>query len=118
VDGGEKEVMPTQIALRFDEVPITCPAQKRYHIIEPCLAGRCAPVDIARQLDISYATVTRWLCEFRDKGLPGLFPATQYPREPYTPEKIIVTLVAYKCFAQSDSCPIVLPRCVRRGRSP
>src|SRR5215510_3876851 len=95
--------MLTQLALYFDEVPISCPAQQRYHAIAPCLAGRSSPSDIARQLDVSYATVTRWLREFRDKGLPGLFPATQYPREPYTPEKIIVTLVAYKCFAPKAS---------------
>ena len=74
--------MPTQLALHFDEVPISCPAQQRYHAIAPYLAGRSSPSDIARQLDVSYATVTRWLREFRDSGLPGLFPATQYPREP------------------------------------
>jgi hypothetical protein len=66
VDSDEKEVMPTQIALRFDEVPITCPTQQRYHAIAPCLAGHCSPADIARHLDVSYATGARWLREFRD----------------------------------------------------
>jgi transposase-like protein len=93
--------MPTQLVLRFDEAPISCPTQQRYHAIAHCLAGRNSPADIAHQLNISYATVTRWLREFRSKGLPGLFPATQYPREPYTPEKIIVitALTKFSCIA-------------------
>ena len=41
--------MPTQLALCFDEVPMSCPAQQRYHAIAPCLAGRGAPAEIARQ---------------------------------------------------------------------
>jgi hypothetical protein len=31
--------------------------------------------------------------------MPGLFPATQYPREPYTPERVIVQLIFFKCCA-------------------
>jgi len=48
--------MPTQLALHFDEVPISCPAQQRYHAIAPCLARRSSPSGIARQLDVSYTT--------------------------------------------------------------
>ena len=93
--------MPTQLALKFDEVPITCPAQARYHAIAPCLAGVAAPAEQARALNLGYSTVTHWLREFRDKGLPGLFPATQYPREPYTAERNIVLLLYYKCCVPS-----------------
>jgi hypothetical protein len=83
--------MPAQLTLRFSATTLP-----RLH----SLFSRTPP---ARQLDVSYATVTRWLPEFRTKGLFGLFPGTHYPREPYTPEKVIVTLVAYKCFAPKVS---------------
>jgi transposase len=89
--------MPTQLALKFDEVPITCPAQARYHAIAPCLAGVATPAEQARALNLGYSTVTHWLREFRGNGLPGLFPATQYPREPYTAERVVVLLLYYKC---------------------
>lgn len=89
--------MPTQLALQFDDVPITCPAQERYHAIAPCLAGVATPTEQARALNLGYSTVTHWLREFREDGLPGLFPATHYPREPYTSERVIVLLVYYKC---------------------
>src|SRR5262245_18517820 len=95
--------MPVQLALCFDEVPITCPAQERYHAIAPCLAGKVAPAEQARQLNLSYSTVARWLRELRVQGMPGLFPATQYPREPYTPERVLVTLLYYKCCAPKAS---------------
>jgi len=29
--------------------------------------------------------------------MPGLFPATEYPREPYPPERAIVMLIYAKC---------------------
>ncbi len=35
--------------------------------------------------------------------MPGLFPATQYPREPQTPERIIVMLLYYKCCVPTAS---------------
>jgi hypothetical protein len=35
--------------------------------------------------------------------MPGLFPATQYQREPYTPERVIVTLLYFKCCAPRAS---------------
>jgi transposase len=89
--------MPEQLALRFDEVPVTCPAQERYHAIAPCLARRVRPQDRARELNVSYGTLLRWLREFRERGMPGLFPAAHYPREPYTPERVIVSLLYYKC---------------------
>lgn len=95
--------MSAQLALRFDEVPVTCPAQARYHEIAPILAGKCSPAAQAESLNVGYSTVTRWLREFREKGLPGLFPATSYPREPYTPERIIVVLVQLKCCAPKAS---------------
>jgi transposase/transposase InsO family protein len=89
--------MPTQLALKFDEVPITCPAQARYHAIAPCLVGVRSPTEVAVAQNLGYSTVTRWLRDFRAEGLPGLFPATEYPREPYTPERVIVMLVYFKC---------------------
>jgi transposase len=95
--------MSAQLALRFDEVPVTCTAQERYHEIAPILAGKCSPAERAESLNVGYSTVTRWLREFREKGLPGLFPPTQYPREPYTPERIIVVLVHLKCCAPKSS---------------
>jgi len=91
--------MPTQLALSFDAVPVTCEVQQRYHSIAPCLAGIATPAEQAQTLNLGYSTVTRWLREFRDQGMPGLFPATQYPREPYTPERVIVQLIFFKCCA-------------------
>jgi hypothetical protein len=32
--------MIVQLALRFDEVPVTDQTQSRYHAIAPCLAGK------------------------------------------------------------------------------
>lgn len=49
--------MSTQLALRFDEVPITCETQKRYHSIAPCLAGRRSAEEKADALKLSYSTV-------------------------------------------------------------
>ncbi len=95
--------MTTQLTLSFDEVPLTCPVQKRYHAIAPCLAGRLAPADQAAALNLSFHTITRWLHQFRDKGMPGLFPAGHYPREPYTPERVVATLLHFKCCAPSAS---------------
>ena len=77
--------MPTQLALAFDVVPVTCAVQQRYHSIAPCLARISTPAEQAQALNVGYSTVTRWLREFRDKGMPGLFSETQYPRDPYTP---------------------------------
>ena len=89
--------MPTQLALKFDDVPVTCSVQERYHAIAPCLAGVATPTEVAAAQNLGYSTVTRWLRDFRSEGLPGLFPATEYPREPYTPERVIVLLVYFKC---------------------
>jgi transposase len=94
--------MPTQLALSFDAVPITCEVQQRYHIIAPCLAGQRSIDEQADVLGLSYSTVCRWLRQFREEGMPGLFPATDYPREPQTPEQIIV-LLYYKCCVPSAS---------------
>ena len=112
--------MSTQLALRFDEVPLSCPAQERYHAIAPILAGKSSPTKQAESLNIGYSTVTRWLREFREKGLPGLFPETQYPRAPYTPERVIVTLLYFKCCALSksvangsDVCDVCIPPYLR-----
>jgi hypothetical protein len=95
--------MPHQLALRFDEVPITCPTQERYHSIAPILAGKSSPAEQAEILNLGYSTVTRWLRQFREKGIPGLFPADQYPREPYTPDRVIVALLYLKCCAPKAS---------------
>jgi Winged helix-turn helix len=91
--------MPTQLALLFDEVPITCEVQRRYHAIAPCIAGVSTPAEQAQALNLGYSTITRWLREFRENGMVGLFPASQYPREPYTPERVIVQLLFFKCCA-------------------
>jgi transposase len=93
----------TQLALRFDEVEVDCPVQQRYHAIAPCLAEKRSPAAQARSLNVAYSTVTHWLRQFRRDGMPGLFPASEYPREPYTPERIIVTVLYYKCCAPRAS---------------
>ena len=41
--------MTTQIALRFDQVPVTCPVQERYHTIAPWLAGLRTPAEAAAE---------------------------------------------------------------------
>ena len=91
--------MPTQLALTFDAVPVTCEVQERYHSIAPCLADARAPAEQAQALNLGYSTITRWLRDFREEGLPGLFPATHYSREPYKPERVIVQLLYFKCGA-------------------
>jgi hypothetical protein len=65
--------MSIQFALCFDEVPITCETQQRYHSISPCLAGKRSPEEQADVLGISYSTVCCWLRQFREEGIPGLF---------------------------------------------
>lgn len=95
--------MSKQLALRFDEVPVTCPTQERYHAIAPCLAGRVTAGQQAEVLNLSYRTIHRWLQQFREKGLPGLFPVVHFPRQPQTPERLIVLLVYYKCCVPSAS---------------
>src|SRR5215813_2092892 len=99
----EVHLMSVQLALRFDEVPITCEIQQRYHSIAPCLAGKRSAEEQADALRLSYSTVCRWLRQFREKGMPGLFPTTEYPREPQTPEHIIVALLFYKACAPQSS---------------
>ena len=42
--------MPTQLALRFEDVPVTCPVQERYHAIAPCLADITSPGEQAQVL--------------------------------------------------------------------
>jgi transposase/transposase InsO family protein len=96
-------LLPTQLQLSFDDVPLSCPTQEKYHAIAPVLAGKIAPLELSRRLTIPYSTIMRWLQQFRQHGMPGLFPATEYPREPYTPERIIVTLLYYKCCARRAS---------------
>lgn len=69
--------------------------QERYHAIAPVLSGNVSSFERAKQLNVSYSTVTRWLARFREDGMPGLFPG-QFTREPYTPEKVVVSLLFYK----------------------
>jgi hypothetical protein len=73
-----------------------CPSlakpERRYHSISPCLAGKRSAEEQADAIGFPYSTVCRWLRKFREEGMPGLFPVTQYPREPQTPEHVIVTL--------------------------
>lgn len=95
--------MTAQLALCFDEVPVTDQTQARYHAIAPCLAGKLSAIEQARYLNLSYQKVTRWLRDFRQRGMPALFPATEFSREPYTPERVIVTLLYFKCCAPRAS---------------
>jgi transposase len=95
--------MSVRLALRFDEAPITCETQQRYHSISPCLAGKRSAEEQADALGLSYSTVCRWLRQFREEGLPGLFPSTAYPRESQTPEGVIVALLFYKTCAPRAS---------------
>src|SRR5262247_3878682 len=101
----EVHSMSVQLALCFDEVPITCETQQRYHSISPCLAGKRSAEEQADALGLSYSTVCRWLRQFREEGMPGLFPATEYSREPQTPERVIVTLLIYKRCVQQPYLP-------------
>ena len=86
-----------QPLLPFADVPVTDPTQARYHAIALCLAGKVEPRQQAGLLNISYSTVSRWLEQFREEGMQGLFPASGYSREPYTPKRIIVSLIYFKC---------------------
>lgn len=95
--------MTAQLALCFDEVPLTDKTQARYHAIAPCLAGKLSAIEQARHLNLSYQKVTRWLRDFRERGMPGLFPASEFSRAPYTPERVIVTLLYFKCCAPRAS---------------
>lgn len=95
--------MTAQLALRFDEVPVTDKTQARYHAIAPCLAGKLSAADQARLLNLSYQKLTRWLRDFRHRGMPALFPVSEFAREPYTPERVIVTLLYFKCCAPRAS---------------
>jgi transposase len=69
----------------------------------PCLAGKRSAEEQADVIGLSYSAVCRWLRKFREEGMPGLFPATDYPREPQTPEHVIVTLLFYKTCASRAS---------------
>jgi hypothetical protein len=99
--------MPTQLALRFEDVPVTCPVQARYHSIAPGRAGIKTPAEQAQQLNLGYSTITRWLREFRAHRLPGLVPATTYAREPYTAEKVIVLALYFKCCVPTASDRVI-----------
>jgi hypothetical protein len=48
--------MPTQLALSFDVVPVTCEVQQRYHSIAPCLAGISTPVEQAQALRMAQSS--------------------------------------------------------------
>ena len=74
--------MSTQLAFPFADVPVTCPTQRRYHAIAPLLAGHSSIAEQAQALNLGYSTVSRWLREFRERGMSGLFPAHQYSRNP------------------------------------
>jgi transposase len=91
--------MPEQLLLPFDEIPITCPIQQRYHAIAPCLAGKISSLERARTLNVSYGTIMNWLHRFREKGMLGL----DHSRQPYTPERVIVLLLYFKCCAPKAS---------------
>ena len=67
------------------------------------LRSTFSSAEAAAEQNLGYSTVTRWLRDFRNEGLPGLFPATRYPREPYTPDRVIVMLVYFKCLVPKVS---------------
>lgn len=90
--------MTLQLMLPFEDVPLTCPTQAKYHAIAPCLARQVEPKQQARLLNLSYSTVSKWLKQFRENGMKGSSPVASYNnREPYTPERIIVSLIYFKC---------------------
>jgi len=89
--------MSVQPLLPFEDVPVTCPVQARYHAIAPCLSEKVEPRQQAQLLNLSYSTVSRWLKQFREEGMQGLIPASSHSREPYTPERIIVSVIYFKC---------------------
>jgi Helix-turn-helix domain len=96
--------MPIQLALQFDDVPVTCEVQRRYHLLAPVLAGRRSVAEQAQAFNLGYSTVARWLHQFRAQGMPGLFPGEDYTRGgPYTPERVIVTLLYFRCCAPKAS---------------
>lgn len=82
---------------------MTCPLQERYHDIAPVLAGQRSAAEQARLLGKPQETVRRWVEEFRKDGMRGLFPRSEFGRGPYTPERIVVTLVFFKCCVPSVS---------------
>ncbi len=94
--------MGEQLKLPFYEVPISCPIQERYHEIVPILAKKISAAQQAEKLNLSYGTIMRRLREFREKGMEGLF-AQKPQRQAYTPERVIVTLIYYKCCAPKAS---------------
>lgn len=53
--------MSIQPMLPFEDVPITCPTQAKYHVIAPCLAGQVEPKQQARLLNRTPAAGTRRL---------------------------------------------------------
>jgi transposase len=93
----ENKPVSIQPVLPFEDVPITCPTPAKYHAIALCLAEQVEPKEQAKQLNLSYSTVSRWLKQFREEGMQGLFPSSSYNREPYTPERITVSLIYFKC---------------------
>jgi transposase len=88
--------MMKQSKLTFDEVPISCSAQSKYHAIAPCLAGKSSLQKQAQALDLAFSTLRQWLEKFRKEGMLGLVEQPT-SRQAYTPERIIVTLVFFKC---------------------
>jgi transposase len=85
-----------QLKLSFDEVPISCSEQEKYHAIAPILAGKVTIKEQAQNLNQSYTTLRQWLEKFRKEGVAGLVEQKS-SRQPYTPERIIVSLLYFKC---------------------
>ena len=90
--------MSVQLALRFDAVPVTCEVQQRITPL-PRVWPESALRRNRRKRSISVIDSHLLAPGVPGQGMPGLFPATQYPREPYTPERIIVQLIFFKCCA-------------------
>ncbi|MBK7993810.1 MAG: helix-turn-helix domain-containing protein [Blastocatellia bacterium] len=85
-----------QLKLSFDEVPISCSEQEKYHAIAPILAGKVTIKEQAQNLNQFYTTLRQWLEKFRKEGVAGLVEQRS-SRQPYTPERIIVSLLYFKC---------------------
>lgn len=94
--------MAEQLKLPFDDVPISCPIQERYHAIAPILAEKTSANQQAETLNLSYSKIMRWLRQFREEGMAGLFDKPN-ARQPYTPERVIVSLLYFKCCAPKAS---------------
>src|SRR3982750_2789385 len=75
--------MPIQLALQFDDVPVTCEVQRRYHILVPVLAGRSSRSPSRHKLSTSATPPSPAGCiSSVPKGCPGCFLSRTMPVGP------------------------------------